>query len=94
MRTEPAVVGRELGRLFGLGTVGSMTDPQLLEVFLSGDDQTAALAFEAIVERHGPMVMRTCRIALRDIHAAEDAFQATFLVLVRSANPWIAGASG
>ena len=62
-----------------------MTDPQLLEVFLGGNDQSAALAFEAIVERHGPMVLRTCRTVLRDLHAAEDAFQATFLILARKA---------
>src|SRR5271165_5197856 len=85
MRTEPADVSRELERLFGLGAVGSLTDAQLLEVFLGGDEPSAALAFEAIVERHGPMVLRTCRIALGDFHAAEDAFQATFLVLARKA---------
>jgi RNA polymerase sigma factor (sigma-70 family) len=85
VRTEPSVVNRELGRLFHLGTAGSMTDPQLLEVFLGENDQSAALAFEAIVERHGPMVLRTCRTVLRDLHAAEDAFQATFLILARKA---------
>jgi RNA polymerase sigma factor (sigma-70 family) len=42
-------------------------------------------AFEVLVHRHGPMVWRVCRSLLRDAHAAEDAFQATFLVLVRKA---------
>ena len=43
------------------------------------------MAFEALVERHGPMVLRICRTILRDRHDAEDAFQATFLVLARQA---------
>ena len=85
MRKEPTVVVRNLDRLFHLGTAGSMTDPQLLEQFVSGNDDFAALAFEAIVERHGPMGLRTCRMVLCDRHASEDAFQATFLVLPRKA---------
>jgi RNA polymerase sigma factor (sigma-70 family) len=77
--------GRQLDRLLRLGTVGGMTDAQLLEQFVTANDQAAALAFEAIVERYGSMVMRVCRTLLRDEHAAEDAFQATFLVLARKA---------
>ena len=45
----------------------------------------AELAFTVLVKRHGPMVFRACRAILRDPHAAEDAFQATFLVLARKA---------
>ncbi|MFI5458790.1 MAG: sigma-70 family RNA polymerase sigma factor [Isosphaerales bacterium] len=85
MKKEPTGAGRQLDRLLRLGTVGGMTDPQLLEQFVAGDDESAALAFEAIVERHGPMVLRVCQLVLRDAHAAEDAFQATFLVLARRA---------
>ncbi len=59
-----------------------MTDAELLDRFVSGRDETA---FESLVRRHGPMVLGLCRRALGDDHEAEDAFQATFLVLVRNA---------
>jgi RNA polymerase sigma factor (sigma-70 family) len=54
------------------------SDQQLLEDFLTrrSDD-----AFAAIIGRHGPMVLNVCRRILHDAHAAEDAFQATFLVV-------------
>jgi RNA polymerase sigma factor (sigma-70 family) len=76
---------RQLERLFGVGTVGGLSDGELIERFAAVDDAAAGAAFEAIVERHGPMVLRVCRTVLRDAHAAEDAFQATFLVLARRA---------
>jgi RNA polymerase sigma factor (sigma-70 family) len=76
---------RHLTGLFRLGAAGLMTDPQLLEEFAAGDADSAALAFECIVNRHGPMVFQVCTRVLRDTHAAEDAFQATFLVLARKA---------
>ncbi len=85
MRASRTAVGRDLDRLFRLGADGSVSDTQLLELFIAGNDESAALAFEAIVDRHGPMVLRTCRMVLGDLHAAEDAFQATFLVLARRA---------
>ncbi len=86
---------RDLQRLFELGTTGELTDGQLLERFATRDGESAEMAFAALVERHGPMVLRTCRSVLRDEHAAEDAFQATFLVLVQKAHGlWVRDSLG
>jgi RNA polymerase sigma factor (sigma-70 family) len=71
---------RQLNRLFANGVVAGLSDAQLLERFLKQGD---AGAFDALVGRHGPMVLSVCRGILREPHDAEDAFQATFLVLVK-----------
>jgi RNA polymerase sigma factor (sigma-70 family) len=68
--------------LFTVGTVGSLTDGELLGLFVAHRGETAEMAFSVLVERHGPMVLRVCRSILRDEHDSEDALQATFLVLV------------
>jgi RNA polymerase sigma factor (sigma-70 family) len=68
--------------LFTVGTVGGLTDGELLGLFIAHRGETGEMAFSVLVERHGPMVLRVCRSILRDEHDSEDAFQATFLVLV------------
>jgi RNA polymerase sigma factor (sigma-70 family) len=76
---------KQIQTLWSVGTVGGLTDGQLLERFTCGTREAAELAFAALVERHGLMVLRVCQSVLRDGHDAEDAFQATFLVLARKA---------
>src|SRR5262245_32891870 len=58
------------------------TDADLLAAFLDRRDE---VAFASIVRRHGPLVLSTCRHLLRDEATADDAFQATFVALVRKA---------
>jgi RNA polymerase sigma factor (sigma-70 family) len=59
-----------------------LSNSQLLLAFAAGHDQSA---FTVLVQRHGPMVLRVCRHVLHHLQDAEDAFQATFLVLARQA---------
>src|SRR5437868_2368531 len=75
-------VVQHLRRALLLRDGAGLTDGQLLERFVADRDD-AALA--ALVRRHAPMVWGVCRRILQDHHHAEDAFQATFLVLVRKA---------
>ena len=72
----------DLQTLFGVGVTGALSDGQLLDRFAVAKD---AEVFEAIVDRHGPMVWGVCRRVLGNHHDAEDAFQATFIVLARRA---------
>jgi len=79
---DAASLPKGLGELFGLGTTIGVDEGHLIERFVTAND---ASAFEAIVARHGPMVWGVCRRSLRDPNDAEDAFQATFLILARRA---------
>ncbi len=72
----------ELQRLLVDGTALGLSDAELLERFAVDRDEQA---FETILNRHGPMVLRVCLGELRDPNDVEDAFQATFMVLVRKA---------
>jgi RNA polymerase sigma factor (sigma-70 family) len=75
----------QITTLFEVGSVAGLSDASLLERFLAGKPTAAELAFRALVERHGPMVLRVCRRVLGNSHDAQDAFQATFLILARRA---------
>src|SRR5262245_50811545 len=78
-------VFKDLGMLFRFGVVGELSDGQLLDQFVTRRGEAAEDAFAVLVQRHGPMVLGTCRRILNNAHEAEDAFQATFLVLARKA---------
>ena len=91
---------RSLVTLFNAGRLAALGDRELIECFQSESGAVAQDAFRILVERHGPMVLGLCRTLVRDQHEAEDAFQATFLVLVRKAAsierrdtvaPWLYG---
>jgi RNA polymerase sigma factor (sigma-70 family) len=76
-------VTRYLRRLLSLPEAGGLTDAQLLDRFVTDRDQAA---FEVLVWRHGPKVLGVCRRMLHHVQDAEDAFQATFMILVRKAS--------
>ena len=80
---------RDLQSLYSLGTLVGLTDRSLIEAFRSanreGDTPRAEAALSAVIDRHAGMVWNVCRSVIRDTHDAEDAFQATFLILVRKA---------
>src|SRR5262245_33180065 len=84
MRNANSEAVAEVHTLFHFGAMGAWTDERLVAQFLSGREGNEA-AFRVLLLRHGPMVLGVCRRTLGDSHLAEDAFQATFLVLVKKA---------
>ncbi len=86
---------RQLGTLLELGTAAELTDGQLLERFCTRSGDHAEQAFASLVERHGPMVLRVCTSVLGNHSDVEDAFQGTFLVLVKKARSlWVTDSLG
>jgi RNA polymerase sigma factor (sigma-70 family) len=81
-RTLGSFIRKMGGTLVASGDAG-LSDSQLLERIRTRTDDAAA--FEALVRRHGPMVLGVCRRLLSELADADDAFQATFMVLVRRA---------
>jgi RNA polymerase sigma factor (sigma-70 family) len=90
-------LARDLEQVFGHGIATALPEGQLLRRFVAERDESA---FSTLVSRHGPMVLGVCRRVLGTRPDAEDAFQATFLVLLRRANslqaadslgPWLYG---
>ncbi len=77
-------LNQDLALIFGGGSAAALSDGQLLDRFLGPPDETTEQAFEALVRRHGPMVLRVCQQVLGDSHEADDAFQAVFLILART----------
>jgi RNA polymerase sigma factor (sigma-70 family) len=84
-RIESTSVVRQIESIFDGGSSAGLTDLQLLERFAARRDAAGEAAFAALVYRHGPMVYGLCRQLIGDLHDAEDAFQAVFLVLARKA---------
>ena len=82
MPSSPIGVILQQLRKLGLRDAENVSDGQLLERFCAHGDQTA---FEALLLRHGAMVLGACQRILHNAHDTEDVFQATFLVLVRKA---------
>jgi RNA polymerase sigma factor (sigma-70 family) len=76
----------EFRRGAGPSEVYGLPDEELLARFLDEDEAEAKISFEVLVRRHGPMVLGVCRHILGQVSDAEDAFQATFLVLARKAS--------
>jgi RNA polymerase sigma factor (sigma-70 family) len=80
--TPGNAVLRHIRGLAAAENVSRLADRQLLDRFVTAREDSA---FEALVRRHGPLVLGVCRRVLHDPHDAEDAFQATFLTLARKA---------
>ena len=80
-RESATLVLRHFRTLYACGVVGNLADSELLHRFMDGDGLDREDAFAALVDRHGPMVLKVCHRMLPTPADAEDAFQAVFLVL-------------
>ena len=74
---------QQIRGLFAEVPSDELSDGRLLERFIRLNDESA---FETLLRRHGAMVQDVCRSVLHDHHDADDAFQATFLILARKAS--------
>src|SRR6516165_8402924 len=84
---ESLAILRDIHALFHVGTGSGLTDAQLLDRFRARSDRNSSeAAFAGLMARHGPMVLGVCRRALTNPDDVADAFQATFLILVRKAD--------
>jgi RNA polymerase sigma factor (sigma-70 family) len=83
---QPEAIRTDSRRCLDAAALAGISDSQLLARFAAARDELSEVAFAALVRRHGPMVLYVCRQILGDPHAADDAFQATFLVLARRAH--------
>lgn len=79
---ELGSVLRRIRRVIGMQAVADSPDRELLERFVNRSEEEA---FEALLRRHGPLVLAACRRMLSEPHDVEDAFQATFFIFVRKA---------
>src|SRR5262245_53733957 len=79
--SEPLLLAH-FRKLLAVDVLAARPDRELVERFAQTRDEQA---FEALVHRHAPMVFRVCHRVLGRSHEAEDAFQATFLILARKA---------
>ncbi len=86
IQRKPGRQGQGLEVLWTTGTMTGLNDAQLLQRFAQARDSTGELAFRELIHRHGPMVLAVCHQILRHSHDVDDAFQATFLVLIRRAH--------
>jgi RNA polymerase sigma factor (sigma-70 family) len=75
----------QLDSLLRAGSMAGLSDAELLDRVIATDREVASVAFEALIRRHGAMVLATCRGVLRNEHDAEDMFQIAFLTLARRA---------